>query len=344
MSKHTLTLALRITAILITASLLTACNGAEAATPAVITNPNLAEELHRPYTGVGEQPGYPLYPAYNNGSATHYNYENPNENFALNENNYNQTPQCNGDYDNPYYSQYVHYCLDTAYENSPTASAEPVERIRSTIDPDMPMIALTFDDGPIAPYTEYILDVLERYNARGTFFVIGQEIYGNEDIIRRAFYSGNEIAGHSWSHPLLPFLSAERVYEEIMDTHNAIYEITGYMPQIFRPPYGRTDGPHSHVGRITIELGLPLITWNIDPRDWYNRCAYTTWSNIMDRAANGAIVLVHENVPTTAVAMEYVIPQLIDMGFQLVTVSELFYHNGIEPRPGFVYRNAVVAR
>ena len=339
---------LRLIAMLIAASFLAACSGAEAAVTVANPNYNAGEELHRPYPGTGNATNI-------ENNNTVYSHSEGNENNPADNGNetYNRYTAQNGiesDYgeadgtetDCDVYADFSFaQCLYTTYENGDDFTVpQPIERIRSCIDPALPMIALTFDDGPVNPYTSYILDVLERYGARSTFFVIGQEISGNEDIIRRAFDMGNEIAGHSWSHALMPFLSAERVYSEIMDTHIAIYEITGYMPQIFRTPYGRSDGANSHVGRIAVELGLPLVNWNVDPRDWENRCAYTTWRNIMDNAVDGNIILAHDNVPTTAYAMEYVIPQLIEMGFQLVTVSELFYHRGIEPRPGFVYRHA----
>jgi len=227
-------------------------------------------------------------------------------------------------------------------EAEPTVSLiEPVlyrsERIRTTIDPNLPMIAVTFDDGPHSERTEQILDTLEGTDARVTFFVLGENFHGNEDIIRRAFEMGHEIVGHTYAHYDLQLEPRETVIYEMQKSFYMIYELLGYSPRLFRPPYGHMGG---YVIDVAYEYGFPIIGWNIDTLDWYYRCAEHTARYMIDNATNRAIILAHDTVRMTPDSMEYAIPVLIEMGFQLVTVSELFYHSGILLRPGMVYSNA----
>jgi len=205
------------------------------------------------------------------------------------------------------------------------------------IDPSKPMIALTFDDGP-SIYTPPILDALEQYGAVATFYVTGNRVQRNRDIVIRAFEMGNEIANHSWSHRMLTRLSEERVRQEMITTNDAIESVTGTPPSNMRPPYGSVN---QTVRNVTAELGMPIISWSLDPFDWRTRNANTTYNHIMNNVKDRDIILLHDLSEPTAVAAARLIPALIDRGFQLVTVSELFHYSGITPEPGVTYRSGV---
>ena len=195
------------------------------------------------------------------------------------------------------------------------------------------LIALTFDDGPTGS-TEDILDTLERYGARATFFVLGSMIESNEGIVRRAHESGNEIFGHSWSHSRLTGLSYDQVSSDITRTHEAITNIIGEAPRFFRPPYGVSN---ETVRRASGNLGFTMINWDVDPSDWATTDPNVIYDSIMEVVTPGTVMVLHDSRPSTASAMERVIPSLIERGYKLVTLSELFYHLGVVPEPGTVY-------
>jgi peptidoglycan/xylan/chitin deacetylase (PgdA/CDA1 family) len=204
---------------------------------------------------------------------------------------------------------------------SPEPSPEPQQH--ETIDPSKPIIALTFDDGP-SLVTPLILDVLERHGARATFFTVGNLVYEHKETVLRAIAMGSEVAGHSWDHSNLTRLNREQLKQQITCTSDIVYSVTGSAPAFFRPPYGAFNDTLLNVAG---ELGYAVINWTIDPFDWKYQDAGHIYDFIMRNVHDGAIILCHDVYDTTAEAMERLIPDLISQGYQLVTVSELFYHN-----------------
>lgn len=198
-----------------------------------------------------------------------------------------------------------------------------------------PMIALTFDDGP-SVYTDQIRESLEAHHGRATFFVQGRRISHYPDVLRRLADSGFEVVGHSWDHSNLTTLSANQIEYQLNATHAEIESIIGPTPRLYRPPYGAIN---QTVIDVSAELGFSLIRWSIDPEDWRTNCEDAIYNHIMANARDGGIVVLHDVYLETAVAMERVIPALVEQGFQLVTVSELFYYSEITPYPGMVYPN-----
>jgi len=205
------------------------------------------------------------------------------------------------------------------------------------IDPDKPMIALTFDDGP-SIYTPPILDALEKHNAVATFYVTGSRVRTYSDTVIRAFEGGNEISNHSWSHPRLDRSSEQRIRSELQNTNDAIEELTGVAPTNMRPPYGAMN---QRAKTISEELGLSIIMWSLDPFDWRYRNANYIYNYVMTNVKDRDVILFHDLYESTAAAAERLIPALIAEGYQLVTLSELFYYSDITLEPGVAYRNAV---
>ncbi len=208
--------------------------------------------------------------------------------------------------------------------------------ITRLIDPDKPMLALTYDDGPHSANTNRILDVLERYGAKATFFVVGSRISEYSSCIVRANELGCEIANHSYSHVIYTTVSREKMLEEISKTNALIKSLTGKDVKLARAPGGA-------VSSSAALTGLPFIQWSIDTRDWESRSATSVTSIIKSYARDGSIILMHDLYSATAQATENVVPWLVQKGFQLVTVSEMMAVRGVELEAGKVYFNAYPA-
>jgi len=201
------------------------------------------------------------------------------------------------------------------------------------IDPMLPMVALTFDDGP-GDYTGQVLDILEQYNVVATFYVIGRQVERHSDTVLRAFDMGCEIANHTWSHWSLDRASDEGIRSQLRDTNAAIEAVTGVSPTSMRPPFGNSS---ANVRNISGELDLAIVFWSIDPSDYLPRSADRIYDFIMDSVRDRDIILLHDVYDRSVEATRRLIPALINSGFQLVTVSELMYYSGINPNPGSSY-------
>jgi peptidoglycan/xylan/chitin deacetylase (PgdA/CDA1 family) len=197
------------------------------------------------------------------------------------------------------------------------------------------LIALTFDDGP-GPLTKDLLDILEEYDVRVTFCVIGKLVENNADTVLRAFEAGHEIIGHSWDHSDFSRLSVQQITEQIQKTSAVIELVTGEEPpRLFRVPFGLFN---TRIKNAASELGYGVLNWSIDPRDWRDRDEDIIYDFIMENARDGAIVVLHDVHQTTIDAMARVIPSLIYEGYTLVTASEVLeYVYGIAFEAGFEY-------
>ena len=198
-------------------------------------------------------------------------------------------------------------------------------------DPDAPMIALTFDDGP-SEYTDTILDCLEQYGQRATFFVVGYNAVDYPDQIARADYIGCEIGNHTQGHANLTTLDRMGVAGQLASVDKLVELYTGHPTTVIRPPYGAFNDTTRAVANV------PLVLWNIDTQDWETRDTQSTIDNILNDVYDGDIVLMHDIYESTAEAMLTVIPELTNQGYQLVTMSEIAEtRGGMEPG-GAYYR------
>lgn len=197
------------------------------------------------------------------------------------------------------------------------------------------MIALTFDDGP-SQYTKTILNVLEQYNAKATFFVVGERVANYSATIKRAVDLGCEVAGHSWNHAELTTLSKANARSQLTRTRDAIAKITGINEKFYRPPYGSVN---KTVKSISVDLGMAIIYWSVDTLDWRYKSSTKLYDTIMSKATDGAIILCHDMYESTATAMKKIIPALIKKGYKLVTISELFGFDDAKPVAGRIYYN-----
>lgn len=205
-----------------------------------------------------------------------------------------------------------------------------VSYFHSYIDPDKPMIALTFDDGP-SIYTPEILKTLKKYNARATFFVVGERVSGYAKTIKKANKLGCEIGSHSYSHANLGTASTAVIKSQLNRTEKKIKKVLGFYTPIMRPPYGSIGD------KLRYYVGKPMILWSVDTLDWKTRNAKSTVKRILSEAKDGDIVLMHDLYSQSKDAAVTVIPKLIKKGYQLVTVSEMAVYKGFEMENGKAY-------
>jgi peptidoglycan-N-acetylglucosamine deacetylase len=196
---------------------------------------------------------------------------------------------------------------------------------------DQPYIAMSFDDGPSAANTPRLLDILKQRNIKATFFLIGQNVASNPDIVRRILADGHEIGNHSWTHPQLSKLSDDRVTAEITKTQDAIKEASGFTPTILRPPYGAITARQREW--IESKFGLSIILWSIDPFDWKRPGASVITQRILSQVRPGAIILSHDIHKQTVDAMPATLDGLIAKGYKFVTVTQLIAMNKPKPLP-----------
>lgn len=201
------------------------------------------------------------------------------------------------------------------------------------IDSSKPMIALTFDDGPNKGSTERILDVLENNGVHATFFIVGNRISYNKDIVKRAYELGCDIGSHSFDHAKLTELKKNGIKKEFSRTNDILKDVIGDTAHFVRTPYG------SHTKQVLNAVDYPVILWNVDTEDWKSRNKKKILKRVIGKVNDGDIILMHDIYDSTADAVEVMIPKLIEQGYQIVSISEMFEAKGIKPKNGTVYYN-----
>ncbi len=193
------------------------------------------------------------------------------------------------------------------------------------IDPDKPMVALTYDDGPSASATPRILASLQENGARATFFMVGKQAERNMGIVKQMVEQGCEVANHTYDHTLMTKVPPEELASQLARTNQVVSDASGISPVLMRPCGGaRSDVGMNVVGAIS----MPAVLWSIDTLDWKTRDAQSTISAVLDNVKDGDIILMHDLYDATAEASQTIIPELVSRGFQLVTVSELSAYRG----------------
>lgn len=188
------------------------------------------------------------------------------------------------------------------------------------------LIALTFDDGPSFDLTPQILDVLKQYDAKATFFVLGNRIDRHKDIVLREVMEGHEIGNHTFNHAFFNHhLSKNRISREIETTKRKLKEVAGVDSPWFRPPGGYYN---DSVIEAAKESGYTVIlwSWHQDTEDWKSPGVEAIVNKVLNNVRNGDIVLMHDNVMhshQTVDALKIILPELKARGYKFVTISEL---------------------
>lgn len=178
-------------------------------------------------------------------------------------------------------------------------------------------IALTFDDGPDPTYTVRILETLEKYDAKATFFMLGNRVHSYPSIAKKVADAGHEIGNHSWNHPSLTGITDVALQSEVKGTSDIIEAITGQPATVFRPPYGAVDD------RVRESTKLPVVLWNVDTLDWEHHDPELLLEHIAEDARAGSIILMHDIHKSTADGLDAVLENLQSQGYKFVTVSEM---------------------
>lgn len=218
--------------------------------------------------------------------------------------------------------------------SSPEPFKGPKSSAREAVEQGKPIIALTFDDGPMDGKTNIILDELEKYDAHATFFVVGNQAEKCPNILKRQIDLGCEIGNHTYSHESLSNLSASQIENQISKTNNIVQQATGITPSLVRPPYGSKNQT------VKNTVKFPLILWNVDTLDWKTKNTNSTINKVLNEVADGQIILMHDIHDATVEAIKTIIPKLIDKGFYLATVSEMFEAKDLAISPGNAYAQA----
>ena len=190
-------------------------------------------------------------------------------------------------------------------------------------------VALTFDDGPRRETTERLLDGLKQRGVSATFFLVGERIPGQEDLVRRMQMEGHQIGNHTWSHVRLAELSPEEAKEEIGHTDRLLRKLLGEGWYWLRPPYGQIDR--------TEGLSVPVVRWNVDPRDWESLDRKAVTEAVLKHAEPNSIILLHDIYESSVEAALDIADALQEQGYWFVTVEELLKLNGVTAEPGHLY-------
>ena len=188
---------------------------------------------------------------------------------------------------------------------------------------DEKVVALTFDDGPHPRYTKEILQILDEYGIRATFFMIGENISYYPETAKMVVDAGHEIGNHTDTHPCIRNIGSHSIIEEMRIAEQKIIELTGEKPILFRPPEGLCS---RSICEVAETMDYSVILWTVDTRDWAGTRADVITRGVMKRVRGGDILLFHDYVShksQTVEALRQVIPALKAQGYTFTTVSEL---------------------
>lgn len=203
--------------------------------------------------------------------------------------------------------------------NSQNAVSEQAEE-KSELEQEEelpPRVALTFDDGPHRIYTKNLLDGLRERGVKATFFVVGENIPGNEDLIRQMEADGHLIGNHTYDHADISKLSDEENCRELQKTSDLVKEITGHGTAYVRPPFGNwKDAMDCRVTMISVK-------WTIDTLDWKSKNVTEIIGKVMQQISDHDIILMHDYYETSVEAALQIVDRLQQEGYEFVTVEDL---------------------
>lgn len=204
------------------------------------------------------------------------------------------------------------------------------DREKNKVNPAKPMIAITFDDGP-GKFTMQLLECLEEYDARATFFMVGTNVPHYPETVKKMKAIGCELGNHTTNHVRLIELDIAGIQNEIYVTNQEIQNVVGEPATLVRPPYGAVNEV------VQSAAGLPLAMWSVDTLDWELKNAESVKNYVLNIAKDGDIILLHDIHETSIQAMLQIIPELVNRGYQLVTVSEMAAARGVTLENGQKY-------
>ena len=193
-------------------------------------------------------------------------------------------------------------------------------------------VALTFDDGPSGRFTRRLLDGLEARQAKATFLLCGYRLEQYPKEAQRIFESGHEIGLHGYSHDDMGKMTQQQVIRELEATLALLPE--GCKPGFLRPPGGSSG---KNVALAAEALGIAILNWSVDPRDWAVRDPVAVETAVLDEVQNGDVILLHDMSDSSVDAALAIVDRLKAKGYRFVTASELARLQGVTPVPGMLY-------
>lgn len=187
------------------------------------------------------------------------------------------------------------------------------------------VVALTFDDGPSPTFTPIILDLLKKYNAKATFFVLGQQAERFPGIVKMEAQQGHNIGNHMFTHNIISKLPLETIITDLKHTHDIIYELSGSYPHFFRPPDGYYDEKVVRAAE-TFNYTVVIWTWTQDTRDWSKISSTAIAKKVIENVQPGDIILFHDqggDRSNTVDALKIILPSLLEKGYSFVTLHEM---------------------
>ncbi len=191
-----------------------------------------------------------------------------------------------------------------------------------SVDTSEKKVAISFDAAYGNEYTAKILDTLDKYNVKGTFFLVGFWVDKYPEDVREIARRGHDIGNHSTTHPNMSQLGKEKITEEINITGKKIEELTDKRPILFRPPFGDYN---DLLIRTCKENGYYAIQWDVDSLDWKELGVEQVVDRVMRNVRNGSIILFHNNAKFIKEYLPIVIEKLQESGYEIVPISELIY-------------------
>lgn len=209
------------------------------------------------------------------------------------------------------------------YENKGRRYYEQTGEVVWEIKTTDKIVAITFDDGPDPEYTPRVLELLAQYEAKATFFIIGQNAEKNPELVLRQYEEGHELANHTFTHPWTT--SIQTLDKELKQTNEIIFSITGFRPTLFRPVGGQyTDDMIS----TAVKNGFKVVmwSWHQDTEDWANPGVQKIVDTVLTGTKPGNVILFHDSGGDrrqTLEALDKILPELKKQGYQFVTITEL---------------------
>ena len=186
------------------------------------------------------------------------------------------------------------------------------------------IISISFDAAWGADDTMKLIEILDKYQVKATFFVVGSWVDEFPDAVKALSDAGHEIMNHSNTHPHMTQISKEKMKEELEACNQKIAAITGKTPDLFRPPYGDYN---NDVVKTVRECGSYTIQWSVDSLDWKDLSAAEITKRVTEKAHPGAIVLFHNAALNTPEALPCILEKLLSQGYQFVPISDLIYRD-----------------
>ena len=222
--------------------------------------------------------------------------------------------------------------VPAAVPQEPEAAASAPAQVEvETGAEDMPVVALTFDDGPRASTTGRLLDELALREVPATFFLLGHRISGNEDLVRRMAAEGHQIGVHTYDHVEVTGLSRADFDLQVGKTRSLLLDILGEGDFWLRPPYGLTDAAARQWA------DSPIVLWSVDPEDWKDHDVARIVAAVVEHVEDGDIILMHDLYDSSVDAAVQIVDALLSKGYCFVTVEDLLAWNGVEPQNGELY-------